>query len=301
MSRIGGWAVVAALLIAFSGEAVSAKTTSGLDTAKIERLTGLKGSLDAKTGVFKLAYPRSDIKETVAGVTVTPAFGLTAWAAFKKAGRQDMVMGDLVLLQGQVNPVMSAALDHGLQVTALHNHFLWDSPRVMFMHIGGMGPEDKLASAVGAVFAKLKETASAGDAAPTSDIDPAKTTLDPAKIEAVLGKKGQLAQGVYKVTFDLKTAMGGRAIGEAMGVNTWAAFAGSDDQAVVDGDFAMYEGRLQGVLRALRHAGINVVAIHNHMTMERPRVLFLHYWGLGSTTELAQGLKAALAAAKEGR
>jgi hypothetical protein len=281
--------------------ASAAAAPARLDTARIERLTGLKGSLDQNAGVFKVTYPRADIREKVAGVTVTPALGLTAWAAFTRAGKQDMVMGDLVLLAGQVNPVMSAALDHGLEVTALHNHFLWDSPRVMFMHIAGRGPEDALAASVGAVFAELKKTASAGDGAPEADIDPARTTLDPAKIEAVLGKKGRLANGVYKVSFGLESKMRGRRVGPAMGVNTWAAFAGSDDRAVVDGDFAMYEGRLQGVLRALRRAGIDVVAIHNHMIMERPRVLFLHYWGVGKTTELAAGLKAALTAAGEGK
>lgn len=270
-----------------------------LDTARIEALTGLKGQLNQKEGVFKVSFPRDDIKASVAGVKMTPALGLTAWAAFTKTGGHAMVMGDIVLLENQVNPVMSAALDNGLEVTALHNHFLWDSPRVMFMHVGGMGDEETLARGIGAVFAKLKETIGAKSGAPAAEIDPAKTSLDPAKIEAVLGRKGELAKGVYKVTIGFNTRMGEREIGSAMGVNTWAAFAGSDEKAVVDGDFAMTESQLQGVLKALRHSGINVVAIHNHMTGETPRIEFLHYWGVGKTTELAAALKAALDTQKE--
>jgi hypothetical protein len=279
--------------------AAAAAQGAKLDTAKIEALTGLKGQLNEKEGVFKVSYAREDIKASVGGVKVTPPLGLTAWAAFTRMGDHAMVMGDIVLLEDQVNAVMSAALDNGLEVTALHNHFLWDSPRVMFMHVGGMGGEETLARGVGAVFAKLKETIGAKGLAPTVDVDPALTNLDPSKIDAVLGRKGELAKGVYKVTIGFKTKMGDHEIGSAMGVNTWAVFAGSDDKAVVDGDFAMTEGQLQGVLKALRHAGINIVAVHNHMTMETPRIEFLHYWGVGKTTELAAALKAALDTQKE--
>jgi hypothetical protein len=193
-----------------------------------------------------------------------------------------------------VNPVMSSALNSGLEVTALHNHFLWDSPKVMFMHIGGMGDEAKLATAVGKVFAKIKDTSGGKGEVPTADIDPAKTSLAPEKIEAILGAKGDLKDGVYKVVIGRTATMHGTAIGNTMGVNTWAAFAGSDDKAVVDGDFAMLETELQGVLKALRGAGINIVAIHQHMTGESPRIMFLHYWGVGPTPDLAKGLKAAL-------
>jgi hypothetical protein len=275
----------------------AAAPSAPLNTARIEALTGLKGAFDATQEVFKVSYPRADIEATIAGVKAVPAMGLTAWAAFTKKGAHAMVMGDLVLLEDQVNPVMSAALDNDLDVTALHNHFLWDSPRVMFMHIGGMGDQEKLARAVGAVFAKLKETSGGKAAARNIVLDRTKT-IDPAKIDAILGKKGDLAGGVYKTVFGKKSKMGGLEIGAAMGVNTWAAFIGGDDLAVVDGDFAMYEPEMQGVLKALRRAGIDVVAIHSHMAMETPRVLFLHYWGVGTTTDLAKGLKAALDAQK---
>jgi len=273
--------------------AVAAKNAQ-LDTAKIEELTGAKGKLDEKEGAFKVTAPRSDLTVTAAGVRLTPPMGLTSWAAFKRAGTHTMVMGDIVLLEDQVNPVMSVALDNGLEVTALHNHFFWDTPKVMFMHIGGMGDQATLAAAVGKVFGKIKETSGGKGEVPTADIDPAKTSLAPEKIEAILGAKGDLKDGVYKVVIGRTAKMHGTEIGNTMGVNTWAAFAGSDDQAVVDGDFAMLETELQAVLKALRGAGINVVAIHQHMTGETPRIMFLHYWGIGPTQTLAKGLKAAL-------
>jgi hypothetical protein len=266
---------------------------SGLHTDEIEQLTGGKGQLDQKEGVFKVSMPRTDLQVTAAGVKIPPSMGLTSWAAFEGAPQHTTVMGDLCLTQEQVNPVMSVALDGGLEVTALHNHFFWDSPRVMFMHIGGMGDEKALASAVGKVFAKIKET-SAGAEPPKVQVDTAQTSIEGAKIDAILGVKGKMDGPVYKTTIGRTTRMHGTEAGNAMGVNTWAAFAGSDDNAVVDGDFAMMENELQPVLKALRKAGINIVAIHQHMTGEQPRVLFLHYWGTGAAQDLARGLRSAL-------
>ncbi len=287
------WLAVLGLSVQLPAPLVAAEGTM-LKTANIEELTGAKGTLDEKENAFKVSVPRSDLSVTAAGVRLTPPMGLTSWTAFKRAGAHTMVMGDLVLLEDQVNPVMSVALDNGLEVTALHNHFFWDTPKVMFMHIAGMGDEEKVAAAVGKVFAKIKDTSGGKGEVPTADIDPAKTSLAPEKIEAVLGAKGALKDGVYKVVIGGTAKMHGAEIGNIMGVNTWAAFAGSDDKAVVDGDFAMFEPDLQGVLKALRGAGINVVAIHQHMTGESPRVMFLHYWAVGPTQALAKGLKAAL-------
>lgn len=265
-----------------------------LDTAKIEQLTGAKGQLNEKEGVFKVNAPRTDLNITVAGVKMTPPMGLTSWAAFQAAGDWTMVMGDMVVLEDQVNPVMDVALENGLEVTALHNHFFWDSPKVMFMHINGKGAQEKLAAAVGKVFTKIKETSGGKGEVPYAELDPAKTSLEPEKIEEIIGTKGEMTGGVYKITIGRTTEMDGHKVGNTMGVNTWAAFAGSDDQAVVDGDFAMFEDELQPVLKALRSAGINVVAIHNHLTEESPRTVFLHYWGVGAPGKLAKGVKAAL-------
>ena len=283
------------LIVLVVGWGVVWAADSALDTAKIEQLTGAKGELNDKEGVFKVNVPRTDLAVTTAGVKMTPPMGLTSWAAFQPMGTQTMVMGDMVLLEDQVNPVMSVALTNGLEVTALHNHFFWDTPKVMFMHIGGMGSAETLAGAVGKVFATVKETSGGKGIIPHTELEPAKTSLDPQSIEEILGVKGQMANGVYKITLGRTTQMHGHDVGNTMGVNTWAAFVGSDDTAVVDGDFAMLESELQPVLKALRGAGINIVAIHQHMAMESPRVVFLHYWGVGSTRVLATGLKAALA------
>ncbi len=273
----------------------------GLDTAAIERAAGLKGQLDPKEGVFRIAVPRSDLSLRVAGVHVTPAMGLTSWAAFERAGAQTMVMGDLVLTEDQVGPVMDAALDNGLAVTALHNHFFWDSPKIMFMHIEGMGSEASLGGEVGKVFAAIGRTSGGAGDPPEADIDPANSTLEAKRIEGVLGRTGTYANGVLHVVVGRSAVMDGHRVGSDMGVNTWAAFAGSEEKAVVDGDFAVREGELQGVLKALRAAHINIVAIHQHMTGEQPRLLFLHYWGVGPAEDLARGLKAALARTSAGQ
>jgi Domain of Unknown Function (DUF1259) len=283
------------LIVMVMGWEVVRAADPALDTAKIEQLTGGKGELNTQEGVFKVSVPRTDLAVTAAGVKMTPPMGLTSWAAFQQIGTQTIVMGDIVLLEDQVNPVMSVALTNGLEVTALHNHFFWDTPKVMFMHIGGMGSAETLADAVGKVFATIKETSGGKGTVPHAELDPAKTSLDPKPIEEILRVKGQMASGVYKVTIGRTTTMHGHEVGNTMGVNTWAAFVGSDDTAVVDGDFAMLEAELQPVLKALRGASINIVAIHQHMTMESPRVVFLHYWGVGPTRVLATGLKAALA------
>src|SRR5580765_2738548 len=264
---------------------------AALDTSRIEQLAGAKGKLDRTANVFKVSSPRSDLALTVGGVKLTPPSGLTSWAAFEPAGSEMMVMGDMVLTEDQVNPVMSVALDNRLEVTALHNHFLGESPRVMFMHIGGHGSLESLAGAVGKVLARIKQ---GGVPLPSATIDPANTRLDGDQLATVLGHRGDLAGGVYKVTIGRTARMHGHEVGSTMGVNTWAAFSGTPDQAVVDGDFAMTESELQPVLKALRHADIQIVAIHQHMTGEEPRIMFLHYWGIGHAEDLARGLRAAL-------
>lgn len=293
-ARCGALRCLASLLVLYW--ACAAYGLPKLDTARIQQLTGGKGELNEKEGVYKVSAPRADLSVTIAGVKMTPPMGLTSWAAFKNAGRHTVVMGDLTLLEDQVNPVMSMALDNGLQVTALHNHFFWDTPKVMFMHISGSGKVEDLAAAVGRVFAEIQATSGGKGPTPYLELDPAQTSLDPKKIDSIIGTQGKLADGVYKVTVGRTTRMAGHEVGNAMGVNTWAAFAGSDEKAVVDGDFVMTEAKLQPVLKSLRAAGINIVAIHNHMTGESPRMMFLHYWGVGSPVDLARGLKAALGA-----
>ena len=280
-----------------SGQSVAQQPSNSpvaLDTVKIEQLTGIKGKLDVAESVFKVSQPRTDLSVTVAGVKMTPQMGLTSWAGFQAAGDQVMVMGDMVLQEDQINQVMSAALDNGLEVTALHNHFLWDTPRIMFMHIGGMGNLETLATGVGKVFAKAQETRNGKKLVPAVKFDATKTSLDPKPIETIIGTPVEKTGEVYKVTLGRTTQMNGHSAGKTMGINTWAVFAGSNEKAIVEGDFAMLESELQGVLKALRGAGINITSIHHHMVNETPKIVFLHYWGTGSVNDLAKAIKTAL-------
>ena len=265
-----------------------------LNTIKIERLTGVKGKLDTAENVFKISVPRTDLAVTVAGIKMVPPMGLTSWVAFKSAGDQIMVMGDIVLLEQQVNPVLSIALDNDIKITALHNHFLWDTPKVMFMHIGGIGDLEKLATGVGKIFLEIKNTSGGKTHVSHTPFVASKTSLDPKVIETIIGVPVEKASEVYKVTIGRTTAMAEHDAGKTMGVNTWAAFSGSNKNAVVDGDFAMLESELQGVLKALRSTGIFITAIHHHMTGESPKIVFLHYWGTGSVSDLAKAIKTAL-------
>ncbi|HEY9027664.1 MAG TPA: DUF1259 domain-containing protein [Burkholderiaceae bacterium] len=288
---------LAACLSSFSIAAAAAEDPP-IDTAAIESATGLKGNYNAAEHVFKVSKPRDDVKVTVDRLPMAPFMGLTSWAAFTPMGKETMLMGDTVLFEDEVNPAMSAALDAGLEVTALHNHFLFDQPRVYFMHIGGMGDARHLAAGVRAVYdrvAQIRASHPQPESSFPGDIaQPSKVSAAP--IEQALGAKAQSKDGMVKVSFGRPATMHGTALGNEMGVNTWAAFAGDDEHAVVDGDFAMHEDELQPVLKAMRSAGIDIVAIHQHMTSEEPRYVFLHYWGKGRAADLAKGVRAALEA-----
>lgn len=270
--------------------------SAALDPARLDALTGIKGAWIEAEQVYKVTQPRTDLPVSVDGWTMPPFMGLTSWAAFTAGVKAEvMVMGDLVLFEDEVNPVMSAALDTGLTVTALHSHFFFDQPRVYFMHIGGEGALEAMAQGVKASLAKQKEIRAANPKPANffgSAFAPAKNAISGAVVESVLGAKGQANNGMFKVVIGREVTMPcGCVATKEMGVNTWAAFAGTDDNAVVDGDFAVLEDELQPVLKSLRHGGINVVAIHHHMTHEQPRMLFLHYWGRGPIESLARVLQ----------
>src|SRR6478752_6211760 len=272
-----------------------ASLAADLDTAKIDNLTGLKGKMNQKEGVYKVTFPRNDVKVVVDGWTMPPFMGLGTWAAFIKGVHSEaMVMGDTVLFEDEVNAAMSAALDNGLNVTALHNHFFFDQPKVFFMHIEGEGTVEKLASAVKKVYDATKQIRAASpnpkdsfDAAPL----PEKNSITAAPLNEIFGAQGESKEGMVKFTFGRPATMHGVKIGKDMGVNTWAAFAGGDGNAVVDGDFAVTEDQLQPILRSLLKDKINIVAIHQHMTHEEPRIMFFHYWGRGTAKDLAQAVK----------
>ncbi len=278
-------------LIAF----VYASVAADLNTARIDELTGLKGKMNEKEGVYKVTFPRADVKIVVDGWSMPPFMGLGTWAAFiKGAHTEAMVMGDTVLFEDEVNAAMTAALDNGLSVTALHNHFFFDHPKVYFMHIEGEGTADKLAGAVRNVYDSIKQTR-ASNPQPKDSFGPKslpeKNSITAVPLNEIFGTQGDSKDGMVKFTFGRPAKMHGVTLGNDMGVNTWAAFAGSDDDAIVDGDFAVTEDELQPVLKSLLKEKINIVAIHQHMTHEEPRIMFFHYWGRGTAKHLAQAVK----------
>ena len=250
---------------------------------------------DYKDNVLKVNIPRSDLKVVVDGVATPTPFGFGGWVAMTKGtGGNDVMMGDLVLTEAEVNPVMSALLDNGLEVTALHNHFFFETPRIFYMHVHGHGKAADLAAKVQPALALIGKspqpaTAGAGRAITGS--------LDTMQLAKIIGHDGEQNGQVYKITVgrdDLGIKESGAVINSRMGLNTWAAFYGSDADAVVAGDVAMRESEVTPVLKALRTNGINVVAIHHHMTTTEPTVYFLHYWGTGSAQKLATGVRAAM-------
>jgi uncharacterized protein DUF1259 len=273
---------------------VSSALAADLDTSRIAELTGLKGKMNEKEGVYRVTLPRTDVKIAVDGWTMPPFMGLGTWAAFTATQNGAMVMGDTVLFEDEVNAAMSAALDNGLNVTALHNHFFFDRPKVYFMHIEGEGTADKLASAVRKVYDSIKQTRAANpqpkDSFGAGSL-PEKNSITAAPLNEIFGTQGESKDGMVKFSFGHPAKMHGVTIGNDMGVNTWAAFAGSDDDAIVDGDFAVTEDQLQPVLKSLLKDKIKIVAIHQHMTHEEPRIMFFHYWGRGTAKGLAQAIK----------
>ena len=264
------------------------------DYQQVLKITGKSGNY--KANVLKVNIPRNDIHVSIDNLSVPTPFGFGGWFAMTKGdGGDDVMMGDLVLLQEEVNPVMSALLDHGLEVTALHNHFFWENPRIFYMHVHGHGKPAELAEHIKPALELIGKSAPpAPSATPTA---PAKSTLDTARIAKIVGHDGEQNGAVYKITVgrdDIKLKEMGATINARMGLNTWAAFYGTNEDAAVAGDVAMLENEVTPTLKALRSHGLDVVAIHHHMIDTKPVVIFLHYWGRGPAEKLATGFKAAL-------
>lgn len=281
-------------LMAFAAIAVGQEMPA--DYAGVLKSLGKQG--DYKSNVLKINIPRNDLKVTIDGIATPTAFGFGGWLAMTKGtGGSDVMMGDLVLVEDEVNPVMSALLDNGLGVTALHNHFFFESPRIFYMHVHGHGKADDLARKVKPALDLIGHTPSQHQSSMTGGSgNISGGQIDTAKIAKIVGHEGEQNGQVYKITIgrdDLAVKEMGAAINARMGLNTWAAFFGSDSNAEIAGDVAMLGEEITPVLKALRANGLNVVAIHNHMTGQ-PAVYFLHYWGTGPAEKLAAGFKAAL-------
>lgn len=282
------------LLVACAGPPVQQSSPRGsLDIRTVRSILGEGGV--TQDGQYKLTVPQNDLDVSVDGFKIIPPMGLGSWAAFTAGAEGAVVMGDIVLREDEIRPIQQTLEEHGLTVTGLHNHFVREEPSVMYMHIGGEGTEEALARAVKATFDRVAELRGGDPAA--AEAQRVANTIDTDQISAILGHAGELSRGVYKITIgrpDVSLTSDGVSVTTFMGFNTWAAWQGTPERAAVAGDFAMLEDEVAPVIQALVEHGIEVVAVHNHMVHEQPRIFFLHYWGVGAAMELANGLRAAL-------
>ncbi|HMK18702.1 MAG TPA: DUF1259 domain-containing protein [Chitinophagaceae bacterium] len=266
-----------------------------LDTTAIEKVIGIKGR--SNNGEYKITVPQNDLNIEVDGFKIIPPMGLGTWIAFTPTKDGSMIMGDIILTETDLKAVQQEVIKQGLTITAIHNHFVRNHPNVMYMHIGGTGKTELMAQKAKAVLEKVKEARGGDPSKGTASSDPVTNTLDTKKLDEILGYKAEMSKGVYKYTIgrpDVKLKEHGTTVTTFLGFNTWAAFQGTPDHAAVAGDFTMLEDEVAAVIKALVENGIEVVAVHNHMVHEQPRIFFLHYWGVGNAEQLAKGLKSAL-------
>ncbi|MVT08170.1 DUF1259 domain-containing protein [Chitinophaga tropicalis] len=266
---------------------------SRLDIQKIEQITGMKGV--EKNGEYKITVPQNDLNVVVDSFKIIPPMGLGSWAAFTPCRDSAMVMGDIILTETDLAPVQQEVVRQGFMISAIHNHFVRNHPNVVYMHIDGKGKVERLSASVKAIFDKVKEVR--GHDPKAAKPDSVNNTIDIARLDSITGHKGEMSKGVYKYTIgrsDVLLQEHGIQVSAFMGFNTWAAWQGTPERAAVAGDFTMLENEVEPVIKALVENGIEVVAVHNHMVHEEPRIFFLHYWGVGPADKLAKGLKAAL-------
>jgi len=282
----------AAILALIAPESKAAAQGMPADYAAVLKTLGKPG--DFKGNVLKVNIPRGDLVVAIDGVIAPMPFGFSGWVAMTKGDRgMDVMMGDLVLTEREVNPVMSAVLDAGLDVTALHNHFFFETPRIYYMHVHGMGTAAQLAAKIKPAVDLIGK--GIGDLVMGSGPNLA-AGLTADRVAKIIGTPGEQTGSVYKITIgrpDLDVREHGARIDARMGLNTWAAFTGGDADAMVAGDVAMTSAEVTPVLTAMRGAGLQIVAIHHHM-LTGQAVYFLHYWGRGPAEKLAAGVRAAL-------
>lgn len=268
------------------------------EIAAIETALGKKGKYVENESVYTVSLPRNDLKVSVKGENVPIAFGFGGWVSIKKTidGKSAVLMSDTVLLEEEVNPLISSAQTNGLEISAIHNHFFYEQPRIFYMHLHGMGDAAALAKNYAATIknAKFFPANQPNVAAPART---AKEIFDLPALDKIVGHVGAVNGASYKYTVgrgDLTVSAMGAEMTANIGLNSWAAFAGNQAAAHVAGDVAMLESEVNSVIRALRQNNLEVVALHHHMLGESPRIIFLHYYGRGEANKLAQGFRDAL-------
>jgi hypothetical protein len=267
-------------------------TAADIDWSKVDQAIGKKGA-DLPAGVHKYGLPRSDLHVTVDGVAIKPALALGSWLAFQPSGDGAMVMGDLVLTDTEISPVMQRLIEGGIEITAIHNHLLRTSVPVFYMHIGGHGDPLKLAESLHAGLALSKTPLSqAPPSSPAPTVD-----LDTAALDKTLGYKGSANGGVYQFGIPRAESIteGGMSIPPSMGTATALNFqATGDGKAAITGDFVLLGAEVNPVIKTLRQHGIEVTALHSHMIDDSPHLFFMHFWAHDDAQRLAEGLRSAL-------
>lgn len=269
------------------------QASEGFDTAAFDSLPWAPGILDREMGTYRLSVPRPDLYVTIDGIRLASRAALDGWAAFKPVPGGAVLTAELPLLVDEINPVISAALLHELRVTSLHAHYSREEPRLWYLHLVGIGETDSLAAALGAVLQTLEDV-KGQPREPPLPVDPTTTTFDPAPVDSVLGIRGQLRQGAYELTLPRSARLEGFDLGGSPGIATRVTFGGSAARAVVHGRFALLEGELQPVLRALRAGGIEIASIDHDLVGEEPDLVFVHFWGRGRAAGLARAIRDAL-------
>jgi hypothetical protein len=255
---------------------------------------------DQPDGAHRFAMPRSDLKVTANGVEIKPGFALGSWAAFQTMGNHSDVMGDLVLTDSEVGPVMQKLVDSGIEITALHNHLLNESPHIMYMHIHGQGDAVKLASSLREALAQSKTPGAApAPSGPAPDLG-----FDSKQLDAIIGQSGRNNNGIYQYSIPRaeKITDGGMTVPNSLGITTGINFQPTGaGKAAITGDFVMIGREVNPVIKALRQNGIAVTALHSHMLDEQPRLYFMHFWANDDAMKLAKGLRAALDQTNRGK
>jgi biotin operon repressor len=264
-----------------------------IDWKKVDEVLGRTATVSAD--VHRYGFPRSDLHVTLDGVTIRPALALGGWVAFKPVHDGAMIMGDLVLLETEINPVMAKLLENGIEITAVHNHLLRGSPATFYMHVGGHGDAVKLASAIRTALAESKTPLGA----PPSPAPAPAIELDTVQLDQIIGAKGQANGGVYQFGVPRRDSVteNGMQIAPAgpMGVATAINFQPTGGgKAAITGDFVLTGEEVNPVVKALRANGVEVTAIHSHMLTEQPRLIFLHFWANDDALKLARALRSAL-------